>query len=79
MTELKPGKRLEISCPECGVGSSLVVRQNRETQEYFLGCSNYPQCEHSQNLPEEMRLRALGQRGLFDEQEEKDSRTDRPD
>lgn len=69
MTEpkLTPGKRLEISCPECGPGSSMIIRQNRETKEFFIGCSNYPRCRFSQNLPESLRLQALGQKGLFDD------------
>jgi ssDNA-binding Zn-finger/Zn-ribbon topoisomerase 1 len=68
--ELKPGKHLHISCPECGVGSSMVIRQNGDTLEFFIGCSNYPRCKHSQNLPEHLRLEALGQRSLFDADED---------
>lgn len=63
--EIKSGHNTHIHCPECGDGE-MIVRQNRQTDEFFLGCSNYPSCKHSQNLPEELRLRALGQRGLFD-------------
>ena len=64
--EIKAGKILEIHCSECGDGK-LIIRQNRQTDEFFLGCTRYPDCKHSQILPEHMRLKALGQKGLFDE------------
>jgi DNA helicase IV len=35
--------------PNCNNGR-LVKRQNRETQEYFLGCSNFPDCRYSRPL-----------------------------
>ncbi len=45
-------------CPVCG--APLVIRTNRETEEQFLGCSQYPNCKHSEPLPESMKLMAMG-------------------
>ena len=39
------GKQNEI-CPECGAG--LVIRSGRHGP--FLGCSNYPECQHIRPL-----------------------------
>ncbi len=36
-------KRSDFSrCPKCG--GKLVVRQNRRTNENFMGCTNFPKC-----------------------------------
>lgn len=37
-----------VECPRCKTGR-LVVRKNEERNQYFLGCSNYPQCEYTVN------------------------------
>lgn len=37
-----------VECPRCKKGR-LVVRKNEETNRYFLGCSNYPQCDYTYN------------------------------
>lgn len=37
-----------VDCPRCKKGR-LVVRKNEETNRYFLGCSNYPQCDYTFN------------------------------
>ena len=37
------------TCPACGDGE-LVTRTNRETEEPFLGCSNYPDCRFTQAI-----------------------------
>ena len=63
--ELFSGKLLPFSCPWCKIGKK-VIRQNRETREFFTSCTRWPECKFSENLPEDMRLRALGQKGLFD-------------
>lgn len=40
------------NCPRCD--GKMVRRKNRETDEHFLGCSNYPRCKHTQPVePEE--------------------------
>lgn len=37
-----------VNCPRCKTGR-LVVRKNEERNRYFLGCSNYPQCDYTVN------------------------------
>lgn len=37
-----------VDCPRCKTGR-LVVRKNEERNKYFLGCSNYPQCDYTVN------------------------------
>ncbi len=37
-------------CPDCG--AKLVIRTGRRGP--FLGCSAYPKCRHTENLPEEL-------------------------
>ncbi len=38
-------------CPDCG--AKLVIRTGRRGS--FLGCSAYPKCRHTENLPEELK------------------------
>jgi len=54
------------SCPQCG--AALVERTNRATNEPFLGCQRWPECKHTEPLPESVKLRRQGQRELFEEQ-----------
>jgi len=37
-------------CPDCG--AKLVIRSGRRGK--FLGCSAYPKCRHTENLPDEL-------------------------
>lgn len=37
-----------IDCPRCKRGK-LVVRKNEEANNYFVGCSNFPQCDYVVN------------------------------
>ena len=55
------------ACPECS--QPLVVQKNGETGVEFLGCSLYPQCTHSEALPEDVKMRMQGAATLpgFDE------------
>jgi len=55
------------ACKACG--ATLVIRVNHATQEEFLGCPRWPECRHTEPLPEAIVLRRAGQRGLFDEEE----------
>lgn len=52
-------------CPDCG--APLVERTNRATDEPFLGCSRWPECKHTEPLPESVKLRRQGQQELFDD------------
>jgi DNA topoisomerase-1 len=38
-------------CPDCG--AKLVIRSGRRGK--FLGCSAYPKCRHTENLPDELK------------------------
>ncbi|MCR5456624.1 MAG: UvrD-helicase domain-containing protein [Clostridiales bacterium] len=35
-----------VYCPRCKTGR-LIVRKNESTNQYFVGCSNFPQCDYS--------------------------------
>ena len=47
-----------LNCPRCG--QRMVQRTNRDTDEPFLGCSAWPDCAHSQDLPADMELGRQG-------------------
>lgn len=61
------GTVMAISCPKCGPASRLVVRTRKDGKGQFLGCPNWPECDHTAEIPESIKMRAAGQRGLFDE------------
>ena len=54
----EPKSRITKPCRDCG--KPLVVRANRETGQKFLGCSQYPQCQHTEPMAEDLLLRANG-------------------
>lgn len=60
--------KIVIHCPACaaeGRGQALlVIRKNRENGSQFLGCSNYPMCRHTQELPEHVAMEAAGAQRL---------------
>ena len=64
---LSPGTKVNKDCPDCDW--QLVIRQNGETGHLFLGCSQYPECKHTEPLPEFFRMKALGHPTLFDLEE----------
>ena len=51
-------KPTTLLCQDCG--HPLVIRENGETGEEFLGCSQYPVCKATAPLPEHVRLEAMG-------------------
>lgn len=51
-------KDIKKACPQCG--QDLLVRTNNEIQEEFLGCSQYPECTHTEPLPTDVLLRRQG-------------------
>jgi ssDNA-binding Zn-finger/Zn-ribbon topoisomerase 1 len=57
-------------CPKCG--QLLEIKTNRETGHEFFGCSAWQPggqgCGYTEPLPEAIRLRRQGQRGMFDEE-----------
>jgi len=50
--------KLTKPCPQCA--SELVVRVNRNTEHEFLGCSQWPECTHTEPMPEYIRLKRMG-------------------
>jgi predicted RNA-binding Zn-ribbon protein involved in translation (DUF1610 family) len=59
-------QEVEISCPKCGAATKLQVRTNRNNGNQFLGCPNWPGCNHTQSIPEYFYIKASGQKTLFD-------------
>ena len=55
-------------CPDCG--RPLVERTNRATGTSFLGCPRWPECKHTEPLPEALRLRRAGVRDMFADMDE---------
>ena len=51
------------TCPNCK--GTLIVKTNRETQAQFLGCPNYPTCDHTEPITEALRMKLLGAPTLF--------------
>ena len=51
-------------CPACldqGMPDVMLVeRQNKTSGGFFLGCSRWPSCQHTQPIPEHIRMRQLG-------------------
>lgn len=63
--KLPNGKKMAITCPECGVGTHLIVRTNRSQGHQFLGCENWPDCNYTRSIPESIRMEAAGQPRLL--------------
>jgi ssDNA-binding Zn-finger/Zn-ribbon topoisomerase 1 len=38
----------------------MEVRRNRLNDSEFMGCTGFPECRHTEGIPEHLRLRALG-------------------
>ena len=41
------GVRVKKRCP---AGHQFVIRQNKDTDEFFFGCSFYPTCRHTDEI-----------------------------
>jgi putative DNA topoisomerase len=54
----KVGHRTKQACPECG--AVMVIRQNKTNKSFFLGCHRYPDCKHTEEIPESMKMELLG-------------------
>lgn len=59
------GNSIEKSCPNCGVSTRLIIRKNRARGNYFVGCPNWPDCDHTEGLSEERKMRAEGHPTMF--------------
>lgn len=58
---------IDKPCPDCGSG--LIIRENRENGSQFIGCMGWPNCTHTEAIPETLRMRLMGAPTLFDEDE----------
>ncbi len=63
--KFKDGLKSTISCSNCGPTVVLIVRTNKQNRSQFLACPNWPDCKHTQEIPESWRMRASGQQQLF--------------
>jgi ssDNA-binding Zn-finger/Zn-ribbon topoisomerase 1 len=63
------GSEIGKFCPKCkdqGRGDvKLIVRTNKTREGQFIGCPNWPHCDYTENIPQEMYMRATGQPTLF--------------
>lgn len=51
--------QLKKRCPRCGW--EMVKRKNKENGSEFLGCTQWPTCQHTEPIPEDVRMQMLGQ------------------
>jgi ssDNA-binding Zn-finger/Zn-ribbon topoisomerase 1 len=58
--------RVKKRCPDCG--AEMIVRTNRENGSQFLGCTSYPKCKRTEEIPENIRMELEGQPKLFKEE-----------
>lgn len=56
------GKKLAYSCSECG--AQMRIRLNKESNTLFIGCARWPDCKHTEEIPETVRMEILGQKRL---------------
>lgn len=54
------GSEAHITCPNDG--AKLIVRTTRKNGHQFLGCPRFPECNHTQQIPESWKMRVLGQK-----------------
>lgn len=65
MKGLQDGKKSAKSCPKCGPASKLIVRTNRKRETNFLGCENWPDCDHTEEIPTDMAMELMGAKRLL--------------
>ena len=58
------GTETARKCPKDGCNGTLIIRQNRRTKHHFLGCENWPCCDHTEGLPEDVKMVAMGAQKL---------------
>jgi len=62
--KLQDRAETSIYCPRCkaeGRGAvKLIVRTNRQNDSQFLGCPNWPNCTHTESIPEWIKMEAAG-------------------
>ena len=47
-----------ITCPACG--APMIERVNRQNLSTFLGCSRYPDCDHTEKVPAFLEMKRAG-------------------
>jgi len=58
--KLPTGMCVNVFCPRCVPRVKLVVRTNRANGSQFLGCPNWPECKHTQAIPEDLIMKLHG-------------------
>lgn len=43
----------EIDVCPMGCGGRLILMINKDTEELFIGCSNFPKCSYTESVDEE--------------------------
>lgn len=64
MNKLKGRSEVNVFCPFCELQIKLIVRTNRQNGSQFLGCPNWPECKHTQQIPIDIVLRLQGAQPL---------------
>lgn len=64
MKPLRDRATVEILCPKCDAPPKLIIRTNRANDSKFLGCPNFPECRHTQPIPQDMLMEAAGAQRL---------------
>lgn len=62
--KLQDRAEVGVYCPQCSPPPKLVVHTNRQNGTQFLGCPNWPKCDHTQEIPEDIKMQAAGARRL---------------
>lgn len=57
-------ERILKTCPNYGPATPLIKRTNRNTGSEFLGCARYPECSHTEEIPEWYRMADAGHKML---------------
>jgi ssDNA-binding Zn-finger/Zn-ribbon topoisomerase 1 len=72
-SELQTPKLEHITraCKRCG--ALMQIKVNRTTREQFFGCTahrpdDWDSCQYTEPLPESIRLKRQGQKGMFDDE-----------
>lgn len=58
--KLQENAEVERYCPVCSPPPKLIVKTNRKNGNQFLGCPNWPNCTHTEPIPESLRMKAAG-------------------
>ena len=61
MIQFQDGTESAILCPKCDTPHKLIIKTNRQTGRQFLACPNYPECRHTQPVPESWVMRVAGE------------------